>query len=78
MSAQAEHALRTLGDELDKEAFSMRPGEGCRILQAMARAHRATADKLQAEREERERSLYENESGFRYDKAGGKRAAKGG
>lgn len=74
MSAAAEHALRTLADELQCEANSANAAEDlatCRIMYAMANAHRATADRLKAEREAREAQLQHRPSGFRYDPKGG-------
>jgi hypothetical protein len=55
VSAAAEHALRTLGDELLKAAKALRGGsESAALVNVLGLAHVATADKLQAEREARE------------------------
>lgn len=54
MTATAEHALRTLAEDLQTEADTLGTGTVYGVLAAMARAHHRTANRLQAEREERE------------------------
>jgi hypothetical protein len=71
MTAQAEHALRTLAVAMQVHAdkFGQDTVEG-RIMAAMANAHMSTSITLETERKSRDAALYENESGFRYDPRG--------
>lgn len=78
MTAAAEHALRTLAEEMDAAAEGLGAGQGYSVMRAMAVAHRATANRLQAEREEREAAVAREPGATVYDPRPKRAAGRGG
>lgn len=48
MSQAAANAMRILAEEMERARDDMPPGQGHAMMTAQAKAHRATADRLEA------------------------------
>ncbi len=73
MSRAAAQAMRDLAECLDQEAEAMPAGTGFQIMGALARAHRAAADRIEARSDAGERKVPEE---YRAGQAGSKGRGK--